>query len=450
MGGLAVLAKQAGHTVSGSDANPYPPMSTQLIEHGIDLMEGYHKRHLQPHPDLVLIGNVLSRGNTAVEYILAKDIAYLSGPQWLAEHFLKNRQVLAVAGTHGKTTTASLLAWILESAQLEPGFLIGGVANNFSQSARAGRDPFFVIEADEYDSAFFDKRSKFLHYHPRTVILHDLEFDHADIFSDLGAIQKQFHQLLRTVPGNGLIIHNADSQSLDEVIQMGCWTPCEAFSCQQKTGWSFAKPTGNNLNDSDFVVCFSGQPLGQARLAMPGKHNRLNAIAAIAAARHVGVPVPIALDALGQFTGVKRRMEQRGSVNDICVYDDFAHHPTAISLTLNDFKQRAKEKRVIAVLEPASNTMRMGVHRQALIEALRPANQVILYRPKDIQWDLQIIADVLGDKVHLFDDMNALLQFLCLELKPQDQVLIMSNGRFANIHERLLQALRTQNQSTSH
>jgi len=437
MGGIALLAKQAGHEVSGSDANVYPPLSTQLETQGITLTEGYDATQFDPVPDVVVIGNALSRGNPAVEYVLAHNLAYTSGPQWLADNFLKDRWVLAVAGTHGKTTTSSLLAWILEDANLNPGFLIGGVPGNFGVSARAGDAPFFVIEADEYDTAFFDKRSKFVHYHPRTLILNNLEFDHADIFDDVQAIQKQFHHLVRTVPGNGLIIHNADEPAIDEVIEMGCWTPREDFSLSNGAVWGLQQGPSSN----EFNVLVDNQDVGRAELLLPGSHNHLNAIAAIAAARHAGVPVNVALDSLSRFKGIRRRMELSGEVNEIRIYDDFAHHPTAIELTLKGLRKQVGNERILAVLEPRSNTMRMGAHRDQLAPSLRVADQVFLFQPPDAQWALEEITDNMGVHAHCYTDMDELILAIRDQARSRDHILIMSNGGFGNIHQRLLAQL---------
>lgn len=438
MGGIALLAKQAGHTVSGSDTNVYPPMSTQLEAQGITLMEGYDERHLQPEPDIVVIGNALSRGNPAVEYVLERGLPYVSGPQWLAEHFLQDRWVLAVAGTHGKTTTSSLLVWILEDAGLNPGFLIGGVPGNFGISARAGDAPFFVIEADEYDTAFFDKRSKFVHYHPRTLIMNNLEFDHADIFNDIRDIQRQFHHLVRTVPGNGLIVRNAAEQTLDDVIDMGCWTPQETFSINSEQGWSLQRDTGRH---DAFDVLLDGRVTGSTLLSLPGVHNQLNAIAAIAAARHAGVPVHVSLDALTRFKGVKRRMELRGEVKGVKVYDDFAHHPTAIALTLEGLRKAVGDERIIAILEPRSNTMRMGVHRAQIPASLEQADRVILYQPADAEWHTAEIAEQIGGHAESHEDVQGMVSSLVKTLKPNDHVLVMSNGGFAGVHQKILDAL---------
>jgi len=437
MGGIALLAKQAGHQVSGSDANVYPPMSTQLESQGIELMQGYESSHLQPAPDVVIIGNALSRGNAAVEYVLAQGLPYTSGPQWLAENFLYDRWVLAVAGTHGKTTTSSLLAWILEDAGLNPGFLIGGVPGNFGVSARAGDAPFFVIEADEYDTAFFDKRSKFVHYHPRTLIMNNLEFDHADIFDTLRDIQKQFHHLVRTVPGNGLIVHNHDDAALNEVLDMGCWTPREGFSVQQASTWQWQRgPDGKA-----FAVLLENEPVGQAHLGLPGRHNQLNAVAAVAAARHAGVPVRFALDSLQRFNGVRRRLELRGEVSGICVYDDFAHHPTAVKLTIEALRGQVNGQRILVVLEPRSNTMRMGVHRDSLADSLRGADRVYLFQPQDAKWAMEGVIDSLAGRAELHRDLQAMVTAIIDETHEGDHILIMSNGGFGNVHQKILDGL---------
>lgn len=438
MAGIAVLAKQQGHTVTGSDAAAYPPMSTQLEAQGITVGAGYSPDHLRPAPDCVVIGNALSRGNPAVEYVLNQGLPYISGPQWLAEHILAKRWVLAVAGTHGKTTTASMVAWILEQAGLQPGFLIGGIPENFGLSARLGESPFFVVEADEYDTAFFDKRSKFLHYRPRTLILNNLEFDHADIFPDLAAIQKQFHHLVRTVPEQGLIIRNHQAQSLSEVLAQGCWTPVESFAGTQGD-WQ-AKSSESESNQ--FEVWFRGQPAGEVKWELFGHHNMENALAAIACTRHAGVPITQAGEALTSFKSVKRRLELRGVVRGIHVYDDFAHHPTAIAVTLAALRQQVGKKRIIAVLEPRSNTMRLGVHRDTLAASLQAAEEVIFYQPEQLNWSLTPIAEALP-KAHVFDKLDELINHLVTTVTPEDHILIMSNGDFQNLHQRLLTALST-------
>ena len=438
MGGIALLARQAGHTVSGSDVNVYPPMSTQLEMQGIDLMEGYSADHLSHDPDMVVVGNALSRGNPAIEYMLEKGLRYISGPQWLAEHFLQDRWVLAVAGTHGKTTTGSLLAWILEYARLSPGFLIGGVPKNFDISARAGEAPFFVIEADEYDTAFFDKRSKFVHYQPQTLVMNNLEFDHADIFDDIRDIQRQFHHLVRTVPGNGMIIYNEDAATLSEVIDMGCWTPTERFSSMHGTEWGVQT---HKDNDGVFDIILNGERIGDTELTLPGIHNQLNAVAAIAAARHAGVPTDVSLQAVRLFQGVKRRMELRGEVNGIRVYDDFAHHPTAIRLTLQGLRHQVGKRRILAVLEPRSNTMRMGVHRERLVSSLDMADRVYLYQPPETGWSTEEIAIQIGESATSHNNIDSMVHAIRAEAAEGDHILIMSNGSFGNMHEKLIEAM---------
>lgn len=438
MGGIALLARAMGHQVSGSDANVYPPMSTQLEAAGIELMEGYEPSHLKPAPDCVVVGNAMSRGNPAVEYMLDAGLPYTSGPQWLAEHVLQERWVLGVAGTHGKTSTASLLAWILEDAGLAPGFLIGGIPQNFGVSARLGETPFFVVEADEYDTAFFDKRSKFVHYRSRTLVLNNLEFDHADIFDDLQMIQRQFHHLVRTVPGSGLVVTPARDEAMDEVLEMGCWTPLERFGEGDAAQWQadLLNPDG-----SCFDVLFEGVVQGRVDWELTGRHSVDNALAAIAAARHAGVPSAAAIDALGRFQNVKRRMELRGEVAGVSVYDDFAHHPTAIETTLNGLRARVGGKRIIAVLEPRSNTMRMGVHASRLPASLAVADQVLVYSPPALDWDAHGVFAPMGDKTRVYDDVADIVSEVARDAHEGDQVLVMSNGGFENIHQRLLDAL---------
>lgn len=437
MGGIARLAREAGHTVSGSDQNVYPPMSTQLAQLGVTVKQGYRAEHLQPAPDCVVIGNALSRGNPAVEYVLNQGLPYTSGPSFLAQHILRDRWVLAVAGTHGKTTTSSMLAWILEHAGLEPGFLIGGVAQNFGVSARLGKAPFFVIEADEYDSAFFDKRSKFIHYRPRTAILNNLEFDHADIFSDLAAIEQQFQHFVRTIPGQGLVIVNGADAALSRVLARGCWTPVERFGVSD--GWS----THDHGAELGFDILHQGQVQGRLRWELLGAHNRMNALAAIAAARHAGVTPAQAIGALQEFQGVRRRMEVRGCVNGITVYDDFAHHPTAIAATLHGLRQRVGAARILAVLEPRSNTMRLGVHRHTLAPSLSLADALFLYQPPDLGWDLSAVAAALTNKKsQVLNSIATLTEAIAQEARPGDHVLIMSNGSFGGLHEQLIGRLR--------
>ena len=442
MGGIAALAKQAGYRVTGCDANVYPPMSTQLESQGIELIEGFGVEQLDLRPDVFVIGNVISRGNPLMEEILNRNLPYTSGPQWLTENILQcggdpatapssnPKWVLGVAGTHGKTTTSAMLAWILEYAGLNPGFLIGGVPQNFGISARFTESPFFVIEADEYDTAFFDKRSKFVHYHPRTAILNNLEFDHADIFADLDAIETQFHHLVRTVPGNGLIVSNGREASLDRVLQRGCWTPVERFGTND--GWEI--DAGNH-------VLLRGESQGVLNWDLIGEHNRQNALAALGAARHAGVPVAQGLAALGGFRNVKRRMEVRGVVSDITVYDDFAHHPTAIATTVNGLRHRIAGERLLAVLEPRSNTMKLGVMKDALPGSLKEADLVFCYSG-NLDWDARAALAPLGSKAAVEQDLDALIAKIAAAARPGDHILVMSNGGFGGIHEKLLKRLQ--------
>ena len=436
MGSLAMLARELGHTVTGADANIYPPMSTQLQQQGITITEGYDPAQLQPVPDWVIVGNAMSRGNPAVEYMLNAGLPYTSGPQWLCDHVLQGRWVLAVAGTHGKTTTASMLAWILDYAGMQPGFLIGGVPQCFPVSARLGSSNFFVIEADEYDSAFFDKRSKFIHYRPRTAILNNLEFDHADIFDDLSAIQKQFHHLVRTIPQNGLVISPADCTPLDEVLAMGCWTATE------KTG-NGGKWVAKKIQEdgSQFSVLLDGKTVGEVQWSHSGEHNVSNALAAIAAARHVGVASDIACDALSSFVGVKRRMELLCNVNGVHVYDDFAHHPTAIATTLRGLRKRVGTEKIIAVLEPRSNTMRMGVFREQIAPALDEADEVIFYQPANVDWVLSDVAVQCRAPARVVNDIDRLVSDLSQQTGIV-HILIMSNGDFGGLHKKLVSALQ--------
>jgi len=429
MGGIAAIAKQAGYRVTGCDANVYPPMSTQLEAQGIELIEGFGVEQLALNPDVFVIGNVVTRGNPLMEEILNRNLAYASGPQWLADTLLRDKWVLGVAGTHGKTTTSSMLAWILEYAGLNPGFLIGGVPENFAISARITESPFFVIEADEYDTAFFDKRSKFVHYHPRTVILNNLEFDHADIFADLNAIETQFHHLVRTVPGNGLIVGNAREASLERVRQRGCWTPVETFG--NDAGWNI--DAANN-------VTLNGASQGTLAWDLLGEHNRMNALAALAAARHAGVPIALGLEALGLFKNVKRRMEVKGCVNGITVYDDFAHHPTAIDTTVAGLRGKVGQARILAVLEPRSNTMKLGVMKAALPASLKQADKVFCYSG-NLGWDASAALAPLGNKAIVTDDLNELITAIAAEAKSGDSILVMSNGGFGGIHDKLLKKL---------
>ncbi|MCS6765224.1 MAG: UDP-N-acetylmuramate:L-alanyl-gamma-D-glutamyl-meso-diaminopimelate ligase [Candidatus Protistobacter heckmanni] len=438
MGGLAVIARQAGHRVTGCDAQIYPPMSTQLREQGIELIEGYGAEQVSLKPDLFVIGSVVSRGNPLMEAILDQGLPYISGPQWFGEQVLAGKWVLAVAGTHGKTTTTSMLAWILEDAGMQPGFLVGGVPANFGISARLGGTDFFVIEADEYDTAFFDKRSKFVHYRPRTAILNNLEYDHADIFPDLAAIQTQFHHLVRTIPGQGRILVNGEEESLAQVLERGCWSEVEQFGAGD---WQATDVGG----DDSFDVVFQGKPQGRVSWELTGSHNRMNALASIAAARHVGVLPEQAIAALGRFRGVKRRMELRGEVRGIRLYDDFAHHPTAIQTTVAGLRKRVGGARILAVLEPRSNTMKLGVMKAQLPASLEQADLVFGYGAasgKDaLGWDLAETLAPLGKHAAAFNDLGALVQAVAAAARPGDQILVMSNGGFGGVHQKILDAL---------
>lgn len=448
MGSLALLARELGHTVTGSDQNVYPPMSTQLEAAGIALMQGYSASHLQPHPDLVIVGNAMKRGIEAVEYMLNEGLAYTSGPQFLADHVLQGRHVLGVAGTHGKTTTTTMLAWVLDQAGLNPGFLIGGVPLGFSHSARLGGHGadgknYFVVEADEYDSAFFDKRSKFVHYHPRTAILNNLEFDHADIFDDLAAIQKQFHHLVRTIPSDGQIISPITESAIDEVLAMGCWTPVSRTAIgpqtDQKANWQAELLSADG---SSFNVLHQGQPVGQVNWNMSGQHSVANGLASIAAAAHVGVSAEVACNALSNFGGVKRRMELLGSIDGIDVYDDFAHHPTAIDTTLDGARKKIGERKLWAIIEPRSNTMRMGSHKEHLAHSARLADEVIWYQPEGLDWDLGPVVDAAPNKASISRNLQQIIDRVVAEAKSGDAVVIMSNGGFGGLHQKLLAALK--------
>ncbi len=435
MGSLALLARELGHRVTGCDQNVYPPMSEMLDAQGVTVTQGYDPAQLDPAPDCVVIGNALSRGNPLVETVLDRGLPYSSGPQWLAEHVLHGRWVLAVSGTHGKTTTAGLLAWLLESAGMEPGFLIGGVPGNFDRSARLGGSPFFVIEADEYDSAFFDKRSKFVHFRPRTLIINNLEHDHADIFPDLASIQRQFHHLVRTVPGSGLIIANGDQRSVAETLALGCWTPVSRMGAAPDNDWR-VQPT-----ETGFAI--SGPELAPTPLAwgMHGAHNAQNALAALLAARHVGVPLEQGLEALGDFRGMRRRQELRGEVRGVRVYDDFAHHPTAIEATIDAFRPMVGAGRLIAILEPRSNTMQLGTHRERLPDALRGAHRSWLFQPPGVHWPVSEVAEALGARAGWHQDLDTLVADVVADARPGDCLLVMSNGGFGGIHDKLLAAL---------
>jgi UDP-N-acetylmuramate: L-alanyl-gamma-D-glutamyl-meso-diaminopimelate ligase len=442
MGGIAALARAAGHRVTGSDRNVYPPMSTQLAALGIDVIEGYEADQLGLRPDVFVVGNVMSRGNALVEAILDGGLRYESGPEWLARNVLHQRWVLGVAGTHGKTTTTSLLTWILEHAGLEPGFLVGGVPLDFGVSARLGTGRHFVVEADEYDTAFFDKRAKFVHYRPRTAILNNLEHDHADIYPDVASIQRQFHLLLRTVPGNGQLVVNAADRHLAKVLEMGCWTPIERFTADAEavSDWRVvAEPASAHAR---FSVLHGERLVGEVEWGMLGRHNAENALAALVAARHAGVDEQAALEALRRFGGVRRRLEVRGTVRGVVVYDDFAHHPTAIETTLEAVRRKAGDGRVIAVLEPRSNTMKLGTHKAALAESLRSADQVFVYQSPEVKWDVADAMRPLGSLAIVHTDLGQLTAALAAAARPGDHLVLMSNGSFGGLHERLLAALQ--------
>ncbi|KDN26648.1 UDP-N-acetylmuramate:L-alanyl-gamma-D-glutamyl-meso-diaminopimelate ligase [Vibrio fortis] len=436
MGGAAVLARQLGHKVTGCDANVYPPMSTLLESQGIEIIEGFDPSQLEPRPDLVVIGNAMSRGNPCVEYVLNNNLKYTSGPQWLQEFLLHDRWVLAVSGTHGKTTTASMLAWILEDCGYAPGFLVGGVLGNFGISARLGESMFFVVEADEYDSAFFDKRSKFVHYHPRTLVMNNLEFDHADIFDDLEAIKRQFHHLIRTVPGNGRIFAPQQDRALEDVLSRGCWSETEFAG--EEADWRAEKLVKDG---SQFNVFFQGECVGKVDWPLVGDHNVNNALMAIAAARHVGVTPDLACESLAKFINTKRRLELKGEVAGVTVYDDFAHHPTAIELTLGGLRNKVGNNKIIAVLEPRSATMKRGVHKETLADSLKKADSTFLFQPDNIDWSVKDVADACHQPAVVSDDLDALVTSIVEQAQPGDQILVMSNGGFGGIHQKLLDGL---------
>jgi len=440
MGGIAALARAAGHRVTGSDANVYPPMSTQLESLGITLIDGYDPGQLDLKPDVVVVGNVMSRGKPVIERLLDSGLPFTSGPQWLAENVLRGREVAAVAGTHGKTTTSSMLAWILQDAGRDPGFLIGGIPSNFGTSARAGAGRAFVIEADEYDTAFFDKRSKFVHYRPRHLLLTNLEYDHADIYPDLASIERQFHHLVRTVPASGRITWNLGDSNLKATLAMGAWTPLVEYARESAAEWRtrLVTPEGGA-----FEVLHRDAPVGVVRWPLIGLHNVENGLAAIACAAGMAVLPAQAAAALSRFAGVKRRLELRGEVGGIRVYDDFAHHPTAVALTIDGVRRQPGRGRIVAVLEPRSNTMRLGVHREELAESLAGADRVFLYQPAGQDFKLDGVAAALGEKAAVKGELPALVDALVEDLKSGDRVLIMSNGGFGGLHERLLAALRT-------
>jgi len=438
MGGVAALARELGLEVEGSDASVYPPMSIQLEALGIDLMQGYTAEHLQPAPDLVVVGNAMTRGNPAVEYMLDQRLRYISGPQWLGETLLAERDVLAVAGTHGKTTTTSLLAHLLESAGYEPGFLVGGVPGNFGVSARLGQGKPFVIEADEYDTAFFDKRSKFVHYRPHIAILNNLEYDHADIFPDIAAIQRQFHHLVRTVPGNGRLIVNAHDHYLAEVLAMGCWTPVETFGI----GLGDWHATLIEADGSAFTVHRRGELIGEVRWPLLGNHSVMNALAALAAATAAGADPRALLSAFSTFESVKRRMELVGEVNGVRVYDDFAHHPTAIATTLAALRANVGKARILVALEPRSNSMRQGAHAAALAPSLKDADAVIFLHRPELPWDAAQVTAALSGRGNTAPTVDGLIDALCAQAQPGDQVIFMSNGGFEAAPRRFVERLR--------
>jgi len=440
MGGIAHIARQLGHTVSGSDQNVYPPMSSQLESEGIKLHEGYDPEILkQKNADLIVVGNAMSRGNPSVEYILDRGLAYTSGPQWLADYVLKDKWVLAVAGTHGKTSTASMIAWILEYANMQPGFLIGGIPENFGLSARITESPFFVVEADEYDTAFFDKRSKFVHYHPRTVVLNNLEYDHVDIFPSIEFIKTQFHHLVRIIPSNGLIILPAQYKALEDVLEMGCWTPCETLGKILGQGDWQTEVVAEDYSEFEVMLQTDDglERYGSLSWKLIGEHNMMNALAAIASARHAGVPVKVSLQALSSFKSVKRRLELRGVIGGVSVYDDFAHHPTAIATTLDALRAKVGSKRIIAVTDLRSNTMLSGLHKNTILPALEKSDISLIHKPQTRDWELI----PLEENTFIYEQPSELLAELLTLIRPDDQVLIMSNGGFDGIHQKLLDAL---------
>lgn len=440
MGGLALIARSAGHRVTGCDTGVYPPMSTQLQQQGITLIEGFNADQTLLQPDLYVIGNVVSRGNPLMEAILDQGLPYISGPQWLGEQILQGQHVLAVAGTHGKTTTCSMLAWILEQASLEPNFLIGGIAPGLKVSARyQPARSLFVIEADEYDTAFFDKRSKFVHYRPRTAVLNNLEYDHADIFPDLAAIETQFHHLIRLVPSNGQVIRPAVCAALDRVIDRGCWSVINSFGPEGQ--WQ----SQTDGHPSHFQVSYNDSVVGQVNWTLTGEHNRMNALAALAAAVQAGVPAELAVSALSTFQGVKRRMELRGTVRGVQVYDDFAHHPTAIDTTLAGLRQQVGKGRIIAILEPRSNTMKLGAMAAQLPHALREADLVYCYGEThgkhSLGWNPEQVLTPLGTRASSWTDLDKMVQSVCSAARSGDTLLVMSNGSFGGIHQKLLELL---------
>lgn len=439
MGGIAGLAKAAGHLVTGSDQSVYPPMSTQLKQLGIEVTDGYDAAQLAPAPDCVVVGNALSRGNPAVEAMLDRRIPYCSGPQWLADHVLQDRHVMAVSGTHGKTTTASMLAWILQDAGLAPGFLIGGIPANFGETARFGESKFFVVEADEYDTAFFDKRAKFVHYRPQTLVINNIEYDHADIYPDVDAILWQFHQLLRTVPSSGRIIRKADDDNIDALISKGCWTPVETVGIGATADW---RGQFQDSGERHIRISRASGEFSETTWKLGGTHNLENALAAIAASGSAGISLKKAVEALSRFDGVKRRMERTATVSDIAIYDDFAHHPTAIRRTLAGLKKRSPGQRIVVALEPRSNTMKLGVHNATLISALDDADLIFVYRPADMSAEFDNALATAGKRLLSFGDYDELVIALSGKLLPGDQVVFMSNGGFGATRQKLTMALQ--------
>ncbi len=438
MGSLAILAKELGYRVSGSDQNVYPPMSTQLETLGIEIIQGYDPNQLDSNPDLVIVGNAMSRGNPCVEALLERGLHHTSGPQWLHDHLLRDKWVLAVSGTHGKTTTATMLAWILEYAGLKPGFLIGGVPLDFDCSARLGETDFFVIEADEYDTAFFDKRSKFVHYNPRTLVINNLEFDHADIFDDLAAIQKQFHHLMRLVPASGRVIFPSDNPAVEQVVGQGSW--CELETTSMSIGQSDAAIGQTERGGQRFQICVKQTDPVWVEWGLTGEHNQRNALHALLAARHVGVTPEVSAQALSQFKSVKRRMELLGQFSGISLYDDFAHHPTAIETTLQGMRSKVGGDKLIAIIEPRSNTMKQGVFKSQLAQSASKADRVFWYQPDVQEWSLENqMGDVEGQQV--FNSIDHLLRSLEPELEQESHIVVMSNGGFEGIHERIKQRL---------
>jgi UDP-N-acetylmuramate: L-alanyl-gamma-D-glutamyl-meso-diaminopimelate ligase len=439
MGGVAALARAAGFRVTGSDSAVYPPMSTQLRDLGIEIHEGFDAAQLDPAPDCIVVGNVMTRGNEAVEAMLDQGLPYTSGPRWLADNVLRDRHVLAVAGTHGKTTGASMLAWILQHAGHAPGFLIGGIPVNFGVSASFGESKYFVVEADEYDTAFFDKRAKFVHYSPRTLVLNNLEFDHADIYKDIGAIQWQFHQLLRTVPGGGRVLLNAADEHLQQVIEMGCWTPTETFGSAKSADW-----TARFMDAAERRIAITDPEgkSGEVRWNMGGRHNLENALAAVAAARSAGVSLQQALEALSTFEGIKRRMERTATVADIAIYDDFAHHPTAVRRSIAAMKRRYPGQRIVVAIEPRSNTMKLGVHNEALADSLAEADLVWMFRPQDMDEQFDAALEPIGERLRMFDDYDKLVSDMSGKVLSGDQVIFMSNGSFGSARQTLTAVLQ--------